>query len=399
MHSLAKEKLDFLSQTGLLYGLTKRQLAEITPTIKEITVAADTVIIKENEVSDEIYVIWEGSVEVSKKDLETGNVHRLSILGKGAVIGEISLLDNSPRSASVKATKNTTLLTLSISTLQTMRNNTDLNKQSLYFHLVENLSKNVARRIRIINDVVVDALERELAHTKARVTMGVIIICVCLIMSFYVLAFQFLKSLQVDLGLGASVLVIVSSIIVITAIYSIIKQTGYPASLFGITFNNWQRSLKEALLFTSPILLALMLGKWILIHYVSGWENRHVFELVTDPQHNNEIFTEIGVINFLFYLLLVPFQELLVRGALQGPLEELFVSPHRKLMAIVVSNLLFSVTHTHLSVILAFPVFLLGLFWGWLYSRTRTLIGVILSHWLVGMWAIFIIDIRPPGVG
>lgn len=397
MYPLAKEKLDFLSQTGLLQGLTKKQLAEITPTIKEITISPDVYLLKENEVSDEVYVIWEGGVEVCKTDLETGNVHRLSMLGKGAVIGEISLLDNSPRSASVRTTKKTSLLVLSITDLQKIRSDSNLNKQLLYFHIIENLGKNVARRIRIINDVVVDALERELIHTKARVTMGMIIIGVCLIMSIYVLAFEFLKKLQVGSGLGSSVLVIIMSIIAITLIHNVAKQTGCSVALFGLTFQNWKRSLTESLLFTFPILLAMLIIKWLLVLYSADWHHRFVFELFT--YHDPSIFfSKLGIIDFFFYLFLVPFQELIARGALQSPLEEMFVSPHRKLLAIVISNLLFSVTHTHFSIYLALPIFVLGLFWGWLYSRNHTLVGVIVSHWLIGIWGLFIINIRPSGV-
>lgn len=397
MYPLAKEKLDFLNQTDLLYGLTKDQLTEIALSIKETVIPPDTYIIKEHEVSDEVYVIWEGGVEVHKTEHETGNSHQITMLGKGAVIGEISLLDSSPRSASVRTTQKTTLLVLSISALQKMRHDPQVNKQLLYFQIIENLAKNTASKIRIINDVVVDALERELVHTKARVTMGLIIISVCFIMSFYVLAFEFLKNLQFGTGLGSSVLVVISSAIVITAIYCAIKN-GCPASLFGLTIQNWRQSVKEAILFSIPILILLTVGKWLLIHYSAAWHGRLLFELFTE-QNEQIFFSQLAIIDFFFYLFLVPFQELIVRGAVQSPLQEMFINPHKKLLAIIMSNLLFSVTHTHLSLSLALPVFLLGLFWGWLYSRTNSLVGVITSHWLIGIWAFFIINIRPTGVG
>ena len=280
-----------------------------------------------------------------------------------------------------------------------MRDDPDQNKQLLYCRLIENLSKNVASRIRTTNDVVIDALKKELLNTKARLTLGIVIICVALIMSFYVIAFEFLKKLQVGSGLGSSLLVTISSIIVITGIFIAIKKHHISPTLFGLTLQNWRQSVRESLLFTIPLLLLILIGKWLLIKYLPTWHNRALFELFTNQNDPTIFFTGLSLINFLFYLIFVPFQELIVRGALQSPLEELFISPHRQLLAILMSNLLFSVTHIHLSMALALPIFLLGLFWGWLYTRAHTLIGVITSHWIVGIWALFIVNIRPSIVG
>ncbi|PON16315.1 hypothetical protein C2W62_19100 [Candidatus Entotheonella serta] len=37
--------------------------------------------------------------------------------------------------------------------------------------------------------------------------------------------------------------------------------------------------------------------------------------------------------------------------------------------------------------------FFFGLFWGWLYARHGTLIGPIISHALLGFWALYILGI------
>jgi membrane protease YdiL (CAAX protease family) len=38
--------------------------------------------------------------------------------------------------------------------------------------------------------------------------------------------------------------------------------------------------------------------------------------------------------------------------------------------------------------------FLPGLFWGWLYSRHRTLIGVTISHILIGAWIFYFVGVH-----
>jgi hypothetical protein len=38
-------------------------------------------------------------------------------------------------------------------------------------------------------------------------------------------------------------------------------------------------------------------------------------------------------------------------------------------------------------------VFVPGLFWGWLYLRHQTLVGVSVSHLLIGLWVTGVLDL------
>ena len=50
--------------------------------------------------------------------------------------------------------------------------------------------------------------------------------------------------------------------------------------------------------------------------------------------------------------------------------------------------------HLILSYQLALLVFVIGFFWGCLYQKQKTLVGVITSHILIGVWAFFILGIQ-----
>ena len=50
--------------------------------------------------------------------------------------------------------------------------------------------------------------------------------------------------------------------------------------------------------------------------------------------------------------------------------------------------------HLHLSFSLAVVVYSYGVYWGWMYARQRTLIGCCINHFLVGIWAFFIVGIQ-----
>jgi hypothetical protein len=93
---------------------------------------------------------------------------------------------------------------------------------------------------------------------------------------------------------------------------------------------------------------------------------------------------ELGI-----YVLLSPVQEFVARGVLQGSLQEFLTGRNGVLKAILISNLIFSTFHLFVSPYFAVAAFLSGIFWGWLYSRHRTLIGVSVSHILVGAWTLY----------
>jgi membrane protease YdiL (CAAX protease family) len=57
------------------------------------------------------------------------------------------------------------------------------------------------------------------------------------------------------------------------------------------------------------------------------------------------------------------------------------------------ANALFAATHTHISPWFSLMAFVTGLMWGWLYARQRSLLGVFVSHTLVGIWAVKVLGL------
>jgi membrane protease YdiL (CAAX protease family) len=66
----------------------------------------------------------------------------------------------------------------------------------------------------------------------------------------------------------------------------------------------------------------------------------------------------------------------------------------RRGLAIVVSNLVFSAAHAHIGLAFAVATFIPGLFWGWIFARTNSLLPVSLSHFLIGGAGIFLFGIE-----
>ena len=68
--------------------------------------------------------------------------------------------------------------------------------------------------------------------------------------------------------------------------------------------------------------------------------------------------------------------------------------PNRTTTAILLSNLLFTASHLHLSIPFAVAAFMPGLLWGAIYARQGTLVGASVSHALVAFVAFFVLKLE-----
>jgi signal transduction histidine kinase len=83
-------------------------LDQVCSQSEEIRIPPETTIIEEDSLSEEMYVVVEGELRVTKHGSDRDVV--LATLGPGEVVGEIALLDNAPRTASVTSATDATLI-------------------------------------------------------------------------------------------------------------------------------------------------------------------------------------------------------------------------------------------------------------------------------------------------
>lgn len=92
---------DFLRQIPLFSGLDDYALERLVAMSREFELAPGDYLIREDEIGDSMYIILEGMVQVRKRSGDGEVV--LAERGAGEVIGEMSVLDQAPRYASVIA--------------------------------------------------------------------------------------------------------------------------------------------------------------------------------------------------------------------------------------------------------------------------------------------------------
>jgi len=102
----------------------------------------DDVIIKEGDIGTDIYVILAGSVDVIKNTSPDMPAMKLANLGPESVLGEISIITNNPRSATVIATMETTVLIVNIALIKQ-----DTAAKSLYEKLIHNLTIELSKKL------------------------------------------------------------------------------------------------------------------------------------------------------------------------------------------------------------------------------------------------------------
>jgi len=98
------EKVLFLSDVPMFEHLQSAELAKIAEITAEIVTPAGTLVFKEGEYGDELFIIVEGRIRISRGD------RVLATLDARDYFGEMSLLDGEPRSASARAEVDTLLL-------------------------------------------------------------------------------------------------------------------------------------------------------------------------------------------------------------------------------------------------------------------------------------------------
>ena len=91
-------------------GLDEDELAQVAALTEFRTYPANHVLCREGAYEDVLYVIAEGTIVISQKTVEGEEERVLRVGGRGDVVGEMALIQNAPRAATVRTTTECTVL-------------------------------------------------------------------------------------------------------------------------------------------------------------------------------------------------------------------------------------------------------------------------------------------------
>lgn len=112
------DQRDLLRRVSIFADLEEEALASIARLMSERRFPKESVIVGQEDLGDSLFVVSRGKVKVVLYG-RSGREVILSIFKAGDFFGEMSLLDNQPRSANVIALEDSTLLTLERKTFTT----------------------------------------------------------------------------------------------------------------------------------------------------------------------------------------------------------------------------------------------------------------------------------------
>jgi CRP-like cAMP-binding protein len=133
-------KVELLSNVPLFASCSKRDLRRIAALVDEIDVPEGRVLTRQGEPGWECFVIAEGQAKVTVRGSGTAS------LGAGDVVGEMSLLDQGPRSATVTANSDMHLLVLTSRSFSALINQVPLVARRIMAELAGRLRESEAHR-------------------------------------------------------------------------------------------------------------------------------------------------------------------------------------------------------------------------------------------------------------
>src|SRR5437588_10468555 len=103
---------DALARVDLFSGLRKKELKDLATYCIEGKSSQGSVLISQGEQGVGLLLLTKGTVRITRANSPDGAEEVLGTAGAGDVIGEMALLDNLPRSATVTAVDDVSVLTL-----------------------------------------------------------------------------------------------------------------------------------------------------------------------------------------------------------------------------------------------------------------------------------------------
>lgn len=363
----------------LFKGLTDGQLDIVAAYIQTQPYQAGEIVFTEGAKGKRIFLIESGEVMVFREDQR----FRLNTLHPGESFGAMALLNNIPRSASVMASKPASLCYLTIGSLKKLASD---GHEAIYLQITKNHLFDLYEVVNKSDHRIINSIKRELKASKARIAFASFFTTIVFLISLYVFmlrsSISWIEQLRNSTYVTSGMLLFTLGILLY-----MLKLNQYPIRYYGLNLKNWRKAVPEALLWSLGFIVFATGLKWIWIQLVPGHEGQPLWGL-PDYEEGN---LGQALIYVMLYTLFAPVQEFFARGVIQGTLQKFLTGRFVKLRAIAIATLLFSVTHVHLDLAFAFMVIIPSILWGFMYAKQDSLLGVSISHILIGLYTTFLL--------
>lgn len=328
-------------------------------------------IVHQDANANKLYIVIEGTALVTKAARNTvHNNEEIEHLASNDIIGLLPLFDRGGYSASVYATSDIMLLALPMSFLRSHLQKDRQSDNQYLFSATEALSKELRginkRYAKKITEIKIN--KNKLADASRLIVMTVIGMCVYTV----ILA----NSSLLDAMFGFKQITTLALTIFFAMLSAnIILSSNRHMLKFGLGFKHSLKAIKDAMFYSMLFASGIIIIKALMITFYPPYASLSLFSTSIAPPLNSML---------IYAILIAPTQEFIVRSCLQSSFYLFLHGRYRHVVAILLSNFIFSVTHLTYSRSLAVISFVAGIFWGWQFSRNRSWIAVSLSHAFLG---------------
>ena len=142
---------EFLAQVPIFGGLPPSLLDEMINVASIRSIEPGVVLIAEGELAKNVFVVCDGELEICKRS-KSGSQFRLAVLKRGDCVGEMSLIDIQPRSATVRTLGPATVLSLDHAASARLYHA----HPEAYTLLVLNIAREISRRLRHADQILAE---------------------------------------------------------------------------------------------------------------------------------------------------------------------------------------------------------------------------------------------------
>jgi CRP/FNR family transcriptional regulator, cyclic AMP receptor protein len=153
--SAITERAEMLENTSLSMEFSWTELLELSEYMGTKKYRRGSTVFEEGDRDVFMCVVVKGGVNILKKD-ERREIKRVAQIGLGKVIGEMSMIDGNPRSATAVAAVDSILVTLNKESM----NRLFKEKPAIGLKFLKKIAFSMSQRLRQTTGVLVDFLER-----------------------------------------------------------------------------------------------------------------------------------------------------------------------------------------------------------------------------------------------
>jgi CRP-like cAMP-binding protein len=359
----------FMAAQELARGMTPGELRALSGLMRARIYPPGAVIIEEGALHDKIFFVRSGAARVLKQSPSRQTAFTVSHVDAGSGFGEMSFLDHQPASATVQATTECSVVYVTRGDLDRLD---EREARGVREKLTNGVALTMVKRMRFSSDAHVRALQSELAESQLRNEFARFFIITMILFGLASLVQKVIRT-----GVSPSVHMVYSWGILLLTLAPIAwfaRRQSHPTSSFGLTLCGWRRSLGEAAACSAVLCVAAVTYR---LAFRGPGEPLVTWGSLAgySPAEFAFFFIAYGPHSFL--------QEFIGRGVIQGSLAR-FIPDAGSAAPILLTSALFGIFHTYVSVSFALITFVVSVFFGKLYQRHGTLLGVTVLHCTLG---------------